>query len=82
MSRIPAKCPKCGRSKAWKEAVNPVTSGVPTAFGRVRVGVAFRGSSPNPSNGPWGAIKSLTAATAAASGRNTICRKNARGGKI
>lgn len=43
MSGIPSKCPKCGRAKAWKEAVTPFTSGVPTAFGRVRVGVAVRG---------------------------------------
>jgi len=43
MSRIPSKCPKCGRAKAWKEAVNPFTSGVPTPFGRVRTGIAVKG---------------------------------------
>ena len=29
MSGIPSKCPKCGRTKAWKEEVNPFTSGIP-----------------------------------------------------
>lgn len=43
MSGIPVKCPKCGRVKAWKEEVNPLTSGVPTAFGRVRAGIAVKG---------------------------------------
>lgn len=43
MSGIPSKCPKCGNKKQWKEVVNPSTSGIPTAFGRVRVGVVVRG---------------------------------------
>lgn len=43
MDGIPAKCPKCGRAKTWKEEVNPFTSGVPTAFGRVRTGVMVKG---------------------------------------
>ena len=29
MSGIPLKCPKCGRTKAWKEDINAFTSGVP-----------------------------------------------------
>ena len=43
MAGIPAKCPKCGKSKAWKEEVDPFTSGVSTPFGRVRAGIAVRG---------------------------------------
>lgn len=43
MAGIPAKCPKCGRSKAWKEEVNPCTSGISTGFGRVRFGISVRG---------------------------------------
>lgn len=29
MHGIPSKCPKCGRSKAWKEEGNILTSGFP-----------------------------------------------------
>ena len=43
MTDIPSKCPKCGNIKSWKEDINPFTSGIPTAFGRVRTGVAIRG---------------------------------------
>lgn len=43
MSRIPSKCPKCGSVKHWDEVVNPATSGIPTAFGRVRIGISVRG---------------------------------------
>ena len=43
MDSIPKKCPKCGNAKAWKEEVNPYTSGVPTAFGRVRTGIVVKG---------------------------------------
>ena len=43
MGNIPQKCPKCGSVKAWKKKVNPVTSGVPTAFGRVRTGIMVKG---------------------------------------
>lgn len=43
MAGIPSKCPKCGRSKAWKEEINPSTSGIPTAFGRVRTGIVVKG---------------------------------------
>ena len=43
MSGIPSKCPKCGKPKAWKEEINPHTSGIPTAFGRVRTGIIIKG---------------------------------------
>ena len=43
MSGIPTKCPKCGKPKAWKEEINPHTSGIPTAFGRVRTGIIIKG---------------------------------------
>lgn len=33
---IPSKCPKCGETKAWKEEINPVTSGIPAGAGRIR----------------------------------------------
>jgi uncharacterized protein (DUF983 family) len=37
MAGIPAKCPKCGRTKAWKEEVNAFKSGVSVGiFGRIR----------------------------------------------
>ena len=40
MARIPAKCPKCGRTKAWQEEVNAFRSGIPAGpLGRVRIGV-------------------------------------------
>ena len=43
MAGIPSKCPKCGRTKAWKEEVNAFTSGIPVGvFGRIRIG-AIRG---------------------------------------
>ena len=43
MAGIPSKCPKCGRTKAWKEEVNAFTSGIPVGvFGRIRIG-ALRG---------------------------------------
>ena len=29
MAGIPAKCPRCGRVKVWKEEINAFTSGVP-----------------------------------------------------
>ena len=39
MGGIPAKCPKCGRNKAWKEEVNAFKSGIPVGgFGRIRIG--------------------------------------------
>ena len=28
MAGIPSKCPNCGRTKAWKEDVNPFRSGI------------------------------------------------------
>lgn len=38
MARIPAKCPKCGRTKAWQEEVNAFKSGIPAGpFGRIRI---------------------------------------------
>ncbi len=43
MSGIPSKCPKCGKTKAWKEEINPCTSGIPTRFGRVRTGIIVKG---------------------------------------
>ena len=43
MGNIPQKCPKCGKVKPWKEKVNPYTSGVPTACGRVRTGIIVKG---------------------------------------
>ena len=43
MAKIPAKCPKCGRTKAWQEVINPSRSGIPTRFGRVRVGIVVKG---------------------------------------
>lgn len=43
MGAIPGKCPKCGNAKQWKEVVSPATSGIPTAFGRVRIGVSVKG---------------------------------------
>jgi hypothetical protein len=39
MGNIPQKCPKCGKVKTWKEKVNSFHSGVPTAFGRVQIGM-------------------------------------------
>ncbi len=39
MSGIPSKCPKCGRTKAWKEEVNAFKSGIPVGgLGRIRIG--------------------------------------------
>ena len=39
MAGIPSKCPKCGRSKAWKEEVNAFRSGIPVGgLGRIRLG--------------------------------------------
>jgi len=39
MAGIPAKCPKCGRTKAWKEEVNPFKSGIAIgSLGRIRFG--------------------------------------------
>jgi uncharacterized protein (DUF983 family) len=43
MSGIPSKCPKCGRTKEWKEIVNPSGAGIPTRFGRVRTGIIVKG---------------------------------------
>ena len=40
MSGIPSKCPKCGRTKAWKEEVNPFTTGIPVGRA-VRVSFFF-----------------------------------------
>ena len=38
MAGIPSKCPKCGRTKAWKEDVNPFRSGISAGiFGRIRI---------------------------------------------
>jgi predicted nucleic-acid-binding Zn-ribbon protein len=56
MGRIPLKCPKCGRTKAWKEEINPITSGVPTAFGRVR-GIVVRGLFAKPMKRAMGCYK-------------------------
>ena len=40
MAGIPSKCPKCGRTKAWKEEVNAFKSGISVGgLGRVRIGV-------------------------------------------
>ena len=36
MKGIPSKCPKCGRSKVWKEEVNAFTSGIPVGATRIR----------------------------------------------
>jgi len=36
MGGIPLKCPKCGRTKAWQEEVNALTSGIPVAGGAIR----------------------------------------------
>ena len=39
MGGIPSKCPKCGRTKAWREEINPFTSGILMGlFGRIRIG--------------------------------------------
>lgn len=41
MSGIPSKCPKCGRTKAWKEEVNVFKSGISVGgLGRIRIGVS------------------------------------------
>ena len=38
MSGIPSKCPKCGKTKAWKEEVNAFKSGIPAGgLGRIRL---------------------------------------------
>ncbi len=29
MNDIPECCPQCGDKKAWKEVINPVTTGIP-----------------------------------------------------
>ena len=43
MIGIPSECPKCGRTKAWKEEVNAFKSGVSmSGLGRIRLCV-FRG---------------------------------------
>ena len=43
MTPIPSKCPKCGKTKSWKEEVNAFKSGIPVGgFGRIRLCV-FRG---------------------------------------
>lgn len=41
MAGIPSKCPKCGRTKAWKEEVNAFKSGIPVGGGlfRIRLGM-------------------------------------------
>jgi len=40
MSGIPSKCPKCGKTKAWKEEANAFKSGISVGgFGRIRIGV-------------------------------------------
>lgn len=41
MAGIPSKCPKCGRTKAWKEEVNAFKSGIPLGGGlfRIRLGM-------------------------------------------
>lgn len=40
MAKIPAKCPQCGRTKAWQEEVNAFKSGIPVSpLGRIRIGV-------------------------------------------
>ena len=39
MAGIPSKCPKCGRTKAWKEEVNAFKSGISAGgLGRIRFG--------------------------------------------
>ena len=39
MAGIPFKCPKCGKTKAWKEEVNAFKSGVSVGvLGRIRIG--------------------------------------------
>ena len=57
MGGIPAKCPKCGKTKAWKEAVNPFTSGIPTVLDRVRVGIVVRGLFAKPAKRAMGFYK-------------------------
>ena len=43
MTGIPSKCPKCGRTKAWKEELNAFKSGISVGgLGRIRFCV-FRG---------------------------------------
>lgn len=38
MAGIPSKCPKCGKTKAWKEEVNAFKSGVSVGgLGRIRI---------------------------------------------
>ncbi len=37
MAGIPSKCPKCGRTKAWKEEVNAFKSGIPLGGGLLRI---------------------------------------------
>ena len=40
MAGIPSKCPKCGKTKAWKEEVNAFKSGISVGgLGRIRIGV-------------------------------------------
>ena len=41
MGGIPSQCPSCGNKQLWNEVVNPFTSGVPFANGRVRFGFNF-----------------------------------------
>ena len=42
MRGIPSKCPRCGKSKPWREEINVFRSGLPLgAFGRLRLGVPF-----------------------------------------
>lgn len=39
MAGIPPKCPKCGRTKSWKEEVNAFKSGISVGgLGRIRIG--------------------------------------------
>ena len=38
MAGIPTKCPKCGKTKAWKEEVNAFKSGISVGgLGRIRI---------------------------------------------
>ncbi len=40
MAGIPSKCPRCGKTKTWKEEVNPFKTGISIGgLGRIRIGV-------------------------------------------
>ena len=43
MSHIPSKCPRCGKNGLWREEINPFRAGIPTGFGRIRIGFVSKG---------------------------------------